>query len=138
MTRINSAIPVKKLTDEHLLAERREIKRLQSCYLKAKIILSVFVLSAILLLACFIPIKKYPTKYDTYEFDVELVNGKSRKLFLKLSSEYEYYVYSRKGSYILIIEDMEVHENIYGIKVRHTDNKMRFPGVCFVNSVTKE
>lgn len=28
MTRINSAIPVKSLTDEHLLAEHREIKRL--------------------------------------------------------------------------------------------------------------
>lgn len=28
MTRINSAIPVKYLTDEHLLAEHREIKRL--------------------------------------------------------------------------------------------------------------
>lgn len=28
MTRINSAIPVKNLTDEHLLAEHREIKRL--------------------------------------------------------------------------------------------------------------
>lgn len=30
MTRINSAIPVKHLTDEHLLAEHREIKRLPS------------------------------------------------------------------------------------------------------------
>jgi len=28
MTRINSAIPVEKLTDEHLLAEHREIKRI--------------------------------------------------------------------------------------------------------------
>ncbi len=28
MTRINSAIPVRNLTDEHLLAEHREIKRL--------------------------------------------------------------------------------------------------------------
>lgn len=28
MTRINSAIPVKALTDEHLLAEHREIKRI--------------------------------------------------------------------------------------------------------------
>lgn len=28
MTRINTAIPVKNLTDEHLLAEHREIKRL--------------------------------------------------------------------------------------------------------------
>lgn len=36
MTRINSAIPVRRLTDEHLLAEHREIKRLPSCYLKAK------------------------------------------------------------------------------------------------------
>lgn len=31
MTRINSAIPVKNLTDEHLLAEHREIKRLPCC-----------------------------------------------------------------------------------------------------------
>lgn len=31
MTRINSAIPVKNLTDEHLLAEHREIKRLPYC-----------------------------------------------------------------------------------------------------------
>ena len=30
MTRINSAIPVENLTDEHLLAEHREIKRLPS------------------------------------------------------------------------------------------------------------
>lgn len=37
MTRINSAIPVRNLTDEHLLAEHREIKRLPSCYLKAKV-----------------------------------------------------------------------------------------------------
>ena len=35
MTRINSAIPVKNLTDEHLLAEHREIKRLSSCLAKA-------------------------------------------------------------------------------------------------------
>lgn len=35
MTRINSAIPVKKLTDEHLLAEHREIKRLPDNFLKA-------------------------------------------------------------------------------------------------------
>ena len=36
MTRINSAINVKKLTDEHLLAEHREIKRLPGCFLKAR------------------------------------------------------------------------------------------------------
>lgn len=36
MTRINCAIPVKCLTDEHLLAEHREIKRLPSCLIKAK------------------------------------------------------------------------------------------------------
>lgn len=36
MTRINSAISVRNLTDEHLLAEHREIKRLPACYLKAK------------------------------------------------------------------------------------------------------
>ena len=35
MTRINSAIPVKLLTDEHLLAEHREIKRLPDNFLKA-------------------------------------------------------------------------------------------------------
>lgn len=35
MTRINSAIPVKCLTDEMLLAEHREIKRLPSVLLKA-------------------------------------------------------------------------------------------------------
>ena len=35
MTRINSNIPVKKLSDEHLLAEHREIKRLPSCLRKA-------------------------------------------------------------------------------------------------------
>ena len=34
MTRINSAIPVECLTDEHLLAEHREIKRLPSFHLK--------------------------------------------------------------------------------------------------------
>lgn len=33
MTRINSAIAVKSLTDEHLLAEHREIKRLPQCLL---------------------------------------------------------------------------------------------------------
>lgn len=36
MTRINSAINVKNLTDEHLLAEHREIKRLYSYLQKAK------------------------------------------------------------------------------------------------------
>lgn len=35
MTRINSAIPVKCLTDEHLLAEHREIKRLPYCLRQA-------------------------------------------------------------------------------------------------------
>lgn len=35
MTRINSAIPVKCLTDEHLLSEHREIKRLPYCLRKA-------------------------------------------------------------------------------------------------------
>ena len=35
MTRINSAIPVEHLTDEHLLAEHREIKRLPSVLKKA-------------------------------------------------------------------------------------------------------
>ena len=35
MTRINSAIPVKCLTDEHLLAEHREIKRLPYCLKRA-------------------------------------------------------------------------------------------------------
>jgi deoxyribonuclease (pyrimidine dimer) len=34
MTRINSAIKVKFLTDEHLLAEHREIKRLPYAYKK--------------------------------------------------------------------------------------------------------
>jgi len=36
MTRINSAIKVRLLTDEHLLAEHREIKRIPSVYLKRK------------------------------------------------------------------------------------------------------
>ena len=35
MTRINSAIPVKCLTDEMLLAEHKEIKRLPSVLSKA-------------------------------------------------------------------------------------------------------
>lgn len=35
MTRINFGIPVKALTDEHLLAEHREIKRLPEVYIKA-------------------------------------------------------------------------------------------------------
>lgn len=35
MTRINSAINVRRLTDEHLLAEHREIKRLPYCLGKA-------------------------------------------------------------------------------------------------------
>ena len=35
MTRINSAIPVENLTDEHLLAEHREIKRLPHCFIEA-------------------------------------------------------------------------------------------------------
>lgn len=35
MTRINSAISVRCLTDEHLLAEHREIKRLPYCFERA-------------------------------------------------------------------------------------------------------
>ena len=35
MTRINSVIPVRNLTDEHLLAEHREIKRLPYCLHKS-------------------------------------------------------------------------------------------------------
>lgn len=35
MTRINSSIPVDHLTDEHLLAEHREIKRLPYCLKRA-------------------------------------------------------------------------------------------------------
>lgn len=34
MTRINSAIPVEHLTDEHLLAEHREIKRMPALFAK--------------------------------------------------------------------------------------------------------
>ena len=34
MTRINSAIPVERLTDEHLLAEHREIKRIPALFAK--------------------------------------------------------------------------------------------------------
>lgn len=34
MTRINSAIPVEHLTDEHLLAEHREIKRIPALFAK--------------------------------------------------------------------------------------------------------
>lgn len=37
MTRINSAIKVTNLTDEHLLAEHREIKRIPGVYLRHKI-----------------------------------------------------------------------------------------------------
>lgn len=37
MTRINSAIPVECLTDEHLLAEHREIKRLPHAYHNGKV-----------------------------------------------------------------------------------------------------
>jgi deoxyribonuclease (pyrimidine dimer) len=36
MTRINSSIDVKRLTDEHLKAEHREIKRMVSTYLKRR------------------------------------------------------------------------------------------------------
>lgn len=35
MTRINSAIPVENLTDEHLIAEHLEISRLPGCLLRA-------------------------------------------------------------------------------------------------------
>jgi len=35
MTRINSNINIKQLTDEHLLAEHREIKRLPNCLIKS-------------------------------------------------------------------------------------------------------
>ena len=35
MTRINCAIPVRCLTNEHLLAEHREIKRLPKCLEKS-------------------------------------------------------------------------------------------------------
>ena len=35
MTRINSAISVNRLTDEHLLAEHREIKRMPYCLRRA-------------------------------------------------------------------------------------------------------
>jgi hypothetical protein len=37
MTRINSAIDPSRLTDEHLLAEHREIKRIVQNYLKRKL-----------------------------------------------------------------------------------------------------
>lgn len=42
MTRINSSINVKKLTDEHLMAEHREIKRMVSTYLKRKLMSNGF------------------------------------------------------------------------------------------------
>lgn len=35
MTRINLGVPVRNLTDEHLLAEHREIKRIPNAYLVA-------------------------------------------------------------------------------------------------------
>jgi hypothetical protein len=34
MTRINTGIPPKELTDKHLLAEHREIKRIPNCIKK--------------------------------------------------------------------------------------------------------
>jgi hypothetical protein len=36
MTRINVGIPPKKLTDKHLMAEHREIKRIPNCISKGK------------------------------------------------------------------------------------------------------
>jgi len=36
MTRINCGIPPKKLTDKHLMAEHREIKRIPNCIAKGK------------------------------------------------------------------------------------------------------
>lgn len=36
MTRINSGIPVEELTDKHLLAEAREIKRIPNCISKGR------------------------------------------------------------------------------------------------------
>ena len=36
MTRINVGIPPSELTDKHLLAEHREIKRIPNCVLKGK------------------------------------------------------------------------------------------------------
>jgi len=36
MTRINVGIPVRELTDKHLIAEHREIKRIPNCISKGK------------------------------------------------------------------------------------------------------
>ena len=36
MTRINAGIPVQELTDKHLIAEHREIKRIPNCIGKGK------------------------------------------------------------------------------------------------------
>ena len=36
MTRINAGIPVETLTDKHLIAEHREIKRIPNCISKGK------------------------------------------------------------------------------------------------------
>lgn len=36
MTRINCGIPVEELTDKHLIAEHREIKRIPNCISKGK------------------------------------------------------------------------------------------------------
>ena len=36
MTRINVGIPPEELTDKHLLAEHREIKRIPNCIAKGK------------------------------------------------------------------------------------------------------
>lgn len=101
------------------------------------IISSLCVLALILSLAFFIPIKEYEPKYDIYLFDVELINGKRGTLSLKLSDEKEYYIHYHEGSYVLVVNDKEIFENIYGIKISHTNKELYFPGVCFVNSVTK-
>ena len=36
MTRINCGIPVEELTNKHLIAEHREIKRLPNCVVKGR------------------------------------------------------------------------------------------------------
>lgn len=105
--------------------------------MKTKIILSISTIFLIMCVLWFIPVRKHELKINTYIFDVELVNGTNKRIVLKLPDDYNYFVWSRKGTYSLLIEKRRKWSNIYGAKIKLRYETLDFYGVCFVNSVTK-
>lgn len=129
MTRINSAIPVKNLTDEHLLAEHREIKRLPWClenaiasgsinHIPEKFTLGKGHVLFFLDKLCFC-FKRYLDLY--YECHIRGFNVRNYRLNFFTDDNHEYY----RGDYTPTSEEHDL------LIERITERIMNSPKKCF-------